>query len=238
MGEAVLSVAGLEPSGEAGLLVDLWVFREHGLRGFGVASALTAQRGEAQVLGVPPPLFEAQLRSLPRPAAVKTGMLWGAELAEILAEFVKKWRAPLVVDPVLVSSEGLKLHKDGLAEAIKVHLLPLTWVFTPNAPEAEKFLGRPVRDTFQARAAAEELLQLGPKVVLLKGGHLPEPVDVIAHRGGVLLLRHPRGPERRGTGCALASAVAARLAMGREAAEAALEGALWTLRHYIGLGSP
>ncbi len=189
-------------------------------------------------MGVPPPLFEAQLRSLPRPAAVKTGMLWGAELAEILSKFIKKWEAPLVVDPVLVSSEGLKLYKDGLPEVIRERLLPLTWVFTPNAPEAEAFLGRPVRDTSQARTAAQELLKLGPKVVLLKGGHLPEPVDVIAHRGGVLLLEHPRGPERRGTGCALASAVAARLAMGRGPAEAALEGVLWTLRYYIGLGSP
>ncbi len=227
----------MEPSGEAGLLVDLWVFEKHGLKGFGVITALTAQRGESQVLGVPSFLFEAQLRSLPRPSAVKTGMLWEPQLAEVLARFVEKWGVPLVVDPVLVSSEGMSLSKEGLSESIVRHLLPLATVFTPNIPEAEIFLGKEIRNLEDAIRAAQELLGLGPRVVLLKGGHLSEKADVVASGDRLVVLKHPKGPERRGTGCALASAVAARLALGREPFEAAVEGVLWTLRYYIGLVS-
>jgi hydroxymethylpyrimidine/phosphomethylpyrimidine kinase len=229
-----LSIAGSDPTGGAGLQLDLQVFGRFGLHGAAVPTALTVQDTQKvhQVLPVFPTLVLEQIRALLRdfePAVVKIGMLASDDVlrnvALALAELPA--RVPVVIDPVLVSSSGKALLErrayPGLTE-----LFARAALVTPNLHETETLTGGDASGRRGSEAAARQLLEsFGPGAVLVKGGHRGgDPHDLLAIRGetGVDFhwLEGPRieGPAVHGTGCALASAAAAGLALGKPMIEA------------------
>ncbi|HLM65798.1 MAG TPA: bifunctional hydroxymethylpyrimidine kinase/phosphomethylpyrimidine kinase [Acidimicrobiales bacterium] len=233
-----LTVAGSDSGGGAGIQTDLVTFAALGVHGASVITALTAQntRGVAGV-HVPPVEFlraqlDAVLADLPV-AAAKTGMLATEAVVVAVAEEAAKGRLPqLVVDPVLVSSTGARLLDDGAESAYVELLLPHALVSTPNTREAAALLGRPVETVDDARTAARDIARLGPRWVVVKGGHLAATgdlgeevaVDVVhdAATGKTTELRLPRIATRNdhGTGCTFAAATVALLARGVAVPEA------------------
>lgn len=229
-----LSVAGIDPSGGAGIFADLKAFSALGAYGTGVVAALTAQntQGVTGVHGVPPPFVRLQLDTLfadVRIDAAKVGMLGTAEIAiavaEGLAPPVSAGRLPhLVVDPVMVAKSGdTLLGREAIATLIEA-VLPLATVLTPNLPEAGVLLGaRPADTTKEMQRAAERLRRLlrddGQRFVLLKGGHLAgDATDLLFDGDRMIELTAPRVATRNthGTGCTLSAAIAALLAHGIE----------------------
>jgi hydroxymethylpyrimidine/phosphomethylpyrimidine kinase len=234
-----LTIAGSDPSGGAGLQADLKTFHQHRVYGMAVVSLLTVQstRGVARVEVTAPDLVAAQLDHLladVTPGAAKTGALGSAAVIEMVAARAAGWRFPLVVDPVMVSKHGHALLAPEAQAAMKDLLARVCFLFTPNGPEAEALLGTPVRTLAQARDAARALAQLGPRHVLVKGGHLEggEAVDVLLE-GGVL---HELGGPRldtlhtHGTGCTLSAAIVARLARGEDVLAAVTGARAWLLQ--------
>ena len=230
----VLSIAGSDPSGGAGLQADLVTFAAHGLLGQGVVTALTVQstRGVLAVHPVEPALVRAQLDALlevEAPAAVKLGMLACAETVQTVAERLASddlGAVPVVLDPVLAATRGPELLAAGGLEALRAALLPRVDVLTPNLDEAASLLGRPVGEVLlRPEAACRALAALGPRAVLLKGGHAGGATseDLLFCDDAWLRLAADRvdTPNDHGTGCALASALAARLARGEELRAAA-----------------
>ena len=227
-----LTIAGSDSGGGAGIQADLVTFAAHGVHGASVVSALTAQN-TAGVRGVhvPPVAFlraqlDAVLDDLPV-AAVKTGMLATEEVVLAVAEAAAAGRLPqLVVDPVLVSSTGARLLDPGAERAYVEALFPHALVATPNTREADALVGGPVATVDEARQAAREIGRLGPRWVVVKGGHQvdvegaasADAVDVVVETatGAVTELRAPRVATRNdhGTGCTFAAATAAGLARG------------------------
>jgi hydroxymethylpyrimidine/phosphomethylpyrimidine kinase len=225
-----LTIAGSDSGGGAGIQADLKAFTALGVYGCSVITAVTAQntRGVQGAWGVPPESIAAQmdavLGDLPVGAA-KTGMLWSAQVVEVVADRLRAHRAPnLVVDPVLLAKDGTRLLDDAGAGRLIEDLLPLATVITPNAPEAEFLTGVQVKDLGGAEQAARRLLDLGCGAALVKGGHLggDDAVDVLCDRGGCEHLRYPRlpGPPIHGTGCVLSAAITAYLARGEPLGEA------------------
>lgn len=230
---SVLTIAGSDPSGSAGVQADLKTFAAHGVHGLSAIAAITAQntREVTAVHVLPASQLLAQLEALRTDfniAAVKIGMLGNATNVRIVARWLhEQGLHNIVLDPVLVSSSGRPLlGARGLA-TLRNELLPLADVLTPNLPEAQALLG--ITD---ANAAAIDMAQrlraLGAGAVLLKGGHAAAAKkvrDVLVDAQGAVTYEHPRRAyEARGTGCTLASAIAAGLARGcvlREAVSAA-----------------
>ncbi|WDZ85319.1 bifunctional hydroxymethylpyrimidine kinase/phosphomethylpyrimidine kinase [Micromonospora cathayae] len=217
----VLTIAGSDSGGGAGIQADLKVFAALGAYGTSVLTAVTAQntRGVDAVLPLPPRTVTDQLDSVLadfRVRAVKTGMLGTPAVADAVAEAARAGRLPnLVVDPVLVATSG---HRLGVAEAVE-RLLPYALVATPNRAEAEALTGARVTTVEEMVAAAETLAATGPAWVVVTGGDVAaagEAVDVLHGDGGTTLLRAPRVPTRHdhGTGCSFSAAVAVRLAAG------------------------
>jgi hydroxymethylpyrimidine/phosphomethylpyrimidine kinase len=239
----VLVVAGLDPSGGAGLAADLEALREVGCRGLPVAAALTAQgpRGARSFAPVRPALLLAQLDALldgagpaALPGAVKTGMLGTGANAAALARRISEAplsRRPLVVDPVLAASSGLSLLRARDPARALAPLLARATLVTPNLPELAILSGRPVEGDEAAVAAARAL---GCRAVLVKGGHREgAPVDLLVTAAGVVRLPGRRRPGKaRGTGCRLASAAAGLLARG-EGLEDAVRGAKRLVERYL-----
>jgi hydroxymethylpyrimidine/phosphomethylpyrimidine kinase len=218
----VLTIAGVDPSGGAGVLADLKAFSALGAYGTGVVAALTAQNttGVTGVHAVPVDFIERQIDTLfadVRIDAVKLGMLGTAEITRAVAARLRHHGVTrLVVDPVMVAKSGHHLLAADAVAALRDEVLPLAEVLTPNLPEAEVLLGgEAVRDVARMREAARRLRALGPRVVMVKGGHLPgaECVDVIDDGTGQLELRSPRIATKNthGTGCTLSAAIAALL---------------------------
>ncbi|NDY43337.1 bifunctional hydroxymethylpyrimidine kinase/phosphomethylpyrimidine kinase, partial [Dissulfurirhabdus thermomarina] len=229
----VLTIAGSDPGGGAGLQQDLKVFTALGAYGAAAPAALTAQdtRGVAAVAPVPADFVRRQVELVLAdiaPAAVKTGMLGTAEVvAAVAGALAGRPPAALVVDPVLASSGGVPLLADDAVAVLRERLCPLATVVTPNLPEAEVLLGRSIPDARAMEAAAAALRSaLGCRAVLLKGGHLDDPagaVDAWADAEGTELLRGRRieTPHTHGTGCTLSAALAVFLARGLAPREAA-----------------
>jgi len=174
---------------------------------------------------VPPDFVVAQMRAVLRDIgadAVKTGMLGGAALIAAVAAALRDEApgVPLVLDPVMVAKGGARLLPDEAVAALLRELVPLATILTPNVLEAEVLAGMPITDQASATGAAARLLRLGPRAVLLKGGHLPGPVvtDLLATEEGTAAMSDTRidTPHTHGTGCTLASAIAAGLAQGRD----------------------
>lgn len=226
----VLTIAGSDSSGGAGLQGDLRTFAACGVWGASAITAVTAQdtRGVAAVFPLPAEAVARQIEVVCRDltvAAAKTGMLATAAIVEAVAAAVTRHALPhLVVDPVVASSRGDALLTDGGVEAYRRLLLPVAAVVTPNLDEAERLLGHPVRDVAAMREAAAALVGLGARAAIVKGGHLEgDAVDVLCDAGTVVELAGPRLETGgvHGTGCAFSAALAARLAGGADLASAA-----------------
>ena len=229
--KAVLVASGWDPSGAAGLAQDLKVLAALGVHGCGAPTALTSQgrEGVRGVNPVDPALLAGQLAGLvaEQPlGAAKAGLLPGPGQVEALARALEKAPGlPLVLDPVFGASAGGSLVEPGLPKALRRGLLARVALLTPNLEEAAVLLGgERARDREGMAAQARALRALGPAAVLLKGGHLggPDSPDCFSDAGGETFLEGGRvGGDRRGTGCALASAAAAFLALGEDLPSAA-----------------
>lgn len=231
---AVLVIAGSDSSAGAGIAQDLRTLADLGVEGLCAVTAVTAQ-SNARVEGihpVPADFVRLQIEAACRtrlPDAVKVGMLGGRAVAEaVAAALVLHPQIPVVVDPVLVASSGGALLDSEGRTALIERLLPRASLVTPNVPEAAALLGEPLAfDEATLIAQARRIVSLGARAVLLKGGHAGggEAVDWLVSSDRPLeRLTAPRlQATRRGTGCALASAIAAELARGRPLAEACRE---------------
>ena len=229
---SVLTIAGSDSGGGAGIQADLLTFADHGVHGLSAITAITAQntRAVSAVHVLPAAIIAAQVAAVfddYHVAAVKLGMLADATVIACVAGLLARHRpAHVVLDPVMVASSGARLLDPAALEALRDLLLPRATVITPNLPEAELLLGHSLA-AGELPEAAQALRGLGAAAVLLKGGHLPgDPVeDLLATADGTTRFTHPRlAAEGHGTGCTLASAIAARLARG-EALARACEGA-------------
>jgi len=220
---SVLSIAGSDSGSAAGVQADLKTFLAHGVHGLTAITAITAQNTRAitavQVLSQS--MLLAQLDAVLadfRIAAVKIGMLGNAANTRLVARWLRQHRLPnIVIDPVLVASSGGRLLADNAIAVLRRELLPLAHVLTPNVPEAETLLGCPIQTYSDMRIAAKDLRELGARSVLIKGGHLDtaQVRDHFSDGDGDLEFTHRRrNYSVRGTGCTLASAVAAGLALG------------------------
>jgi len=219
-----LTIAGADSAGCAGAQADLRTFHAFGVHGLSALTAVTAQNTRAVrgVFPLAPAVLERQLAALAEDftiGAVKIGMLGSGAAVEIVARWLERQHCPVVLDPVLVSSSGTPLLPARALGRLRERLLPRATLLTPNLPEARILLGRAggaLGADLVAIAAA--LRALGPQAVLLKGGHGGEdPIrDVLIDASGrPRTFRHRRLPfDARGTGCTLASAVAAGLALG------------------------
>jgi hydroxymethylpyrimidine/phosphomethylpyrimidine kinase len=226
----VLSVAGSDSGGGAGIQADIKTVTALGAYAATAVTALTVQdtHGVHAIHPVPPAFVQAQMRAVLEDIgadAIKTGMLGDAATIEAVCAVLASYRSiPLVIDPVMVAKGGASLLATQALAALRHSLIPLGCVLTPNLPEAETLLGRSIADAAALCEAAVALRALGPRAVLVKGGHLPgaEVIDVLATEDGVRVFRAPRIDSRHthGTGCTLASAVAAGLAQGMALPEA------------------
>ncbi|MEV6386173.1 bifunctional hydroxymethylpyrimidine kinase/phosphomethylpyrimidine kinase [Streptomyces sp. NPDC051773] len=229
----VLTVAGSDSGGGAGIQADLKTMLALGVHGMSVVTAVTAQNslGVQGAWELPVAAVRAQYRSVVDDIgvqAVKTGMLASAELVEAVAALLAATDAPVVVDPVGVSKHGDPLLAASALESVRTLLLPVATVATPNLDEVAQLTGIRVKSEAGMREAAEAVLAYGPRWALIKGGHLPgealsgEAVDLLTDGSEEHWLRAPRYDNRHthGTGCTLASAIASHLARGRTVPEA------------------
>ncbi|KAA5828822.1 bifunctional hydroxymethylpyrimidine kinase/phosphomethylpyrimidine kinase [Saccharopolyspora hirsuta] len=216
----VLTIAGTDPSGGAGVQADLKTFSAHGAYGMSVITALVAQTttGVAEVHEVPPEFITSQLVTLlddVRVDAVKIGMLANAEVIRAVIEVLDRYAPPhVVLDPVMVAKSGDRLLAPEAVGALRDELLPRVDLITPNLPEAADLLGEPeLTDVEGMPAQAERLAGLGAKQVLLKGGHLAgeSSVDLLYGDGIAEFLTSERvvTSNDHGTGCTLSAAIAA-----------------------------
>ena len=219
-----LTIAGSDSGGGAGIQADLKTFAAHRVHGLSAVAALTAQhtRGVTAVHVPDAAFLQAQIDTCFddfRIGAVKLGMLARSDLIHTVADAIERFRPPWVVlDPVMVATSGARLLDPHALDALRGRLLPLASIVTPNLPEAAVLLGRDEPSRATLDEACHDLLAMGPAAVLLKGGHLGDggdAVDVFAEPGSRRHLHHPRLPiEGHGTGCTLASAIAASLCRG------------------------
>jgi hydroxymethylpyrimidine/phosphomethylpyrimidine kinase len=249
-----LTIAGSDSGGGAGVQADLKTFAAHGVYGTSAITAVTAQNtlGVTAWEPVSTELVIAQIEAVAddlAPASVKTGMLATAAIVEAVAAAIAGLDLPnLVVDPVMIAKGGDRLLREDAVVSIRTELLKLAEVATPNIPEAEVLAGASIRTIDDMRSAARRIRALGPRVVVVKGGHLDDPstagfvIDVVCTPDTEFELRGPRIDTRHthGTGCTFAAAIAAALALGQpmeealRSARAYLEGAI---RHAPGLGA-
>lgn len=225
---AVLTVAGSDSGGGAGIQADLKTMLALGVHGMSVVTAVTAQNslGVQGAWPLPVEVVRAQYRSVVDDIgvrAVKTGMLASAELVEAVAELIAGTDAPTVVDPVGVSKHGDPLLAASALASVRERLLPVATVATPNLDEVAQLTGVRVESENQLRQAAAAVLEFGPRWVVVKGGHLTgDAVDLLTDGSREHWLRSPRYDNRHthGTGCTLASAIASHLALGLPVPEA------------------
>lgn len=227
----LLIIAGSDSGGGAGIQADIKTATALGAYAMTAVTALTAQdtTGVHAVHAVPPDFVRLQIDCVLADLgadAIKTGMLGDAALIATVADALAPHGAiPLVVDPVMVAKGGATLLPADAVETLRRVLIPRAAVLTPNLPEAEILIGRPIADIAAMREACAALLALGPGAVLLKGGHLAgdRVSDLLATPGGIVEMDAPRIDtlHTHGTGCTLASALATGLAQGLALEEAA-----------------
>lgn len=222
----VLTVAGSDSGGGAGIQADLKTFAALQTHGLTVITSITAQNpgGVTAIEGCSTAIVRSQLDAVNAfiPRAAKTGMLFSADVIEVIAEFFQRHRRiSLVVDPVMIATSGASLLKRTAVKALTEKLLPLAALITPNTDEAEALSGMEIREPEDLRAAARALNSRFGAAVLVKGGHLSSgntAIDVFFDGRDELLLEAPRarGVATHGTGCTYSAAVAALLARGSE----------------------
>jgi hydroxymethylpyrimidine/phosphomethylpyrimidine kinase len=228
----VLTIAGSDSGGGAGIQADLKTFSAIGCYGMSVITALTAQntRGVTGIHPVPPAFAVEQIDAVFSDMgadAVKIGMLYSAELIEAVSDALKKHNAhKIVLDPVMVAQSGDKLLQDDAVDAIKAHLMPLADVVTPNIPEASILTGQSLKNWKDIEKAAETLAQHGSRSILIKGGHGDENKSTdllfLARENRFVSLTADRieTNNNHGTGCTLSSAIAGYMAKGTDIEEA------------------
>jgi hydroxymethylpyrimidine/phosphomethylpyrimidine kinase len=220
---SALTIAGSDSGGGAGIQADLKTFAAHRVHGLSAIAALTAQhtRGVTAVHVPDVGFLRAQADASFDDfdiGAVKLGMLATTAVIDTVADVLDGRDVPVVLDPVMVATSGAKLLADDALAAMRSRLLPRATLVTPNLPEAELLLGRAIADLAAMRQASRDLLALGAQAVLLKGGHLADGdsvVDLFCDADGIHQIVHQRlMVNAHGTGCTLASAVAANLCLG------------------------
>lgn len=223
-----LTIAGSDPSGGAGIQADLKTFHQFGVYGEAVVTLITVQNTLAvdRVEVLDPELVAAQgaavCEDIP-PQAAKTGALGNAAVIRAVADLARRFSLLLVVDPVMISKHSAPLISGQGGEVLRRELLPLARLVTPNLQEAAVLSGVPVSDLTSMREAARRILDLGPKAVLVKGGHLGgDAVDILFDGDGWIEFRAERieTPHTHGTGCTYSAAITACLAKGMALPEA------------------
>lgn len=221
--KAVISIAGSDSSGGAGIQADIKTMIMNGVYAMTAITALTAQNtmGVRTVMEPEPDFLRAQIDAVFEdifPDAVKIGMVSSAPLIEVIAERLKYYGAKnIVVDPVMVATSGASLMKGGSVDILKKELLPLASLVTPNIPEAEVLSGMKIENIEDMYAASKLISETCGCAVLLKGGHLPGDACDILYAGGEYRIfegRRIQNPNTHGTGCSLSSAIASNLAKG------------------------
>ncbi len=221
--KSVLTIAGSDCSGGAGIQADLKTMLANGVYGMSAVTALTAQNttGVYGIMESTPEFLRNQLECIFQdifPDAVKIGMVSSVLLIEVIADELVKWKAEnIVVDPVMVATSGSSLLQDEAKEALESKLLPLAAVITPNIPEAEVLSGIQIDSPKKMEEAASILGTRYPGAVLIKGGHdMNDANDLLFWRGKMIWFRGERidNPNTHGTGCTLSSAIASNLAKG------------------------
>lgn len=218
--KTVLTVAGSDPSGGAGIQADLKTMTALGTYGMSAITAVTAQNtcGVRAVQTIAPALLRAQMEAVFEdipPDAVKIGMIASAEQVPIIADCLRRYHARhIVLDPVMLATSGAELAGAETVAAMQQHLFPMAEILTPNIPEARVLCGTDITSDADMEQAAQILHRRYGCAVLLKGGHGTHADDVFCHPGGIRWYRRERipNPNTHGTGCTLSSAVAVWLA--------------------------
>lgn len=227
----VLTIAGSDSGGGAGIQADLKTFAALGCYGTSAITAITAQntRGITDVHIIPPAMIQSQIRAVMddiQPLAVKIGMLPDEATVQVVADTLKSYKqTPVILDPVIRSSSGKQLASNKALHAMKELLLPVVTLLTPNLYETTLLSGKEISDLNDMQIAAEALLDSGSRAVLVKGGHLDgaELYNIYADQGGERkTFAYPfiATSNTHGTGCTLASAIAAYMARGQSLIEA------------------
>jgi hydroxymethylpyrimidine/phosphomethylpyrimidine kinase len=221
--KTVLTIAGSDSSGGAGIQADLKTMMAHKVYGMSVITALTAQNttGVAGIMEVTPEFVAQQLDCVfkdIRPDAVKIGMVSNAAIIKVIADKLIEYKAEnIVVDPVMVATSGSSLMQDDASQALRTQLLPLADVITPNVPEGEVLSGVKIETKADMLVAADLIASAAGTSVLLKGGHLKDSADDLLFMDGKASWfesERIENPNTHGTGCTLSSAIAANLALG------------------------
>lgn len=229
----VLSIAGSDSSGGAGIQADLKTLSSLGVYGATAITAITAQNTEGvhSQLAIPAQMVYDQIVAVIediQPAVIKIGMLSNVEVANVVADALTRYALPIILDPVMVSSSGHRLLSIEAQEVVKQRLLPMATLITPNIPEMEALTEMPLSTLDQKHAAASYLIALGAQAILLKGGHeegatkrdilyinTGAGVDISYHSTPTVVTKNIHG-----TGCSLSSAIAAYVARGLDLTEA------------------
>lgn len=245
----VLTIAGSDSGGGAGIQADIKAMSANGVFAMSVITAITAQNTEevTEVFEIPPSVIAGQIDAVFDDfdvAAVKTGMLSSSSIVETVAKMLKPQQVTnLVVDPVMIAKSGHSLLKPDAIEAVKKQLFPLALVVTPNVHEAQQLSGIRITSLAEARRAAKVIHDFGCKHVLIKGGHLlDERATDLLYDGrffNVFKGEFIETPHTHGTGCTFASAIAAHLARGRSMVDAVQSAKAYVteaIRHSLAIG--
>jgi hydroxymethylpyrimidine/phosphomethylpyrimidine kinase len=244
-----LTIAGSDSGGGAGIQADLKTFAVLGCHGTSAITAVTAQntRGVTGYVELPPDIVREQIDRVVedlQPGAAKTGMLASPAIIETVALAIERHGIRnLVVDPVMVAKGGHKLLQDEAVDALRSRLLPLAAVLTPNLPEAEVLLGRPIRSREERERAARDLVAMGCRAVVVKGGHAEGAAEDAYFDGSRLVwlsAERVETPNTHGSGCTFSAAIAAGLARGLDVEASVREAKTFiteAIRHALELGS-
>jgi len=244
--EIVLSIAGSDPSGGAGVQADLKSFSFLGLHGVTVVTCVTAQNTQRvhKIYKLPVELIEQQLDVLyedMHPDAVKTGMLYDHEIVQCVSRKISRYTIKPVVDPVMVATSGDALSDNTFVHAMKKDLLPKAYVLTANIPEACALLGTTITSLDEMKQACKGLHEMGPHYVLVKGGHLDteDASDFLFDGRTVTVFSLPRIPAKtvHGSGCTLSALITGYLAQGERPGEAVRKARETVKSHRANIGS-
>lgn len=231
--KTALTIAGSDCSGGAGIQADIKSISANGVFAMSVITAITVQNtmGVFDIQDVKPEIISGQIKSIfddIKVDAVKIGMVSKIESIKAIARSLRNIEnlPPIVLDPVMISKSGFKLLSDDAKETLINELFPLSTIITPNLPEAEEILGIKITTLDQMKEAAYKLIELGPKNILIKGGHLEDDATDIFYDGdSIMYLNEGRIDTKNthGTGCTLSSAIAANIAKGMDMRSAIIE---------------
>lgn len=223
MKQAVLSIAGSDCSGGAGIQADLKTFGAHGVYGMSIILSVVAENTKEVISSFDLPesnisdQFSAVFSDIP-PVAIKIGMLGSSTIIKAVKENLIKFNAKnIVIDPVMFAKNGFALMPNEIRSLFKKEILPLSYILTPNLPEANDLCGFNIKNLEDMKKACIALNQMGAKNVLLKGGHLEDSADDVFFDGNefhILESKRIDSKNTHGTGCSLSSAIAANLALG------------------------